>query len=269
MVVELGSGPLTIGVGEERVVAYPSGQHPFAHADDDDQLELEPHDRADGTDEDTLTEATDAAEVVVELVVEGSREAPEVARWVDGVDLSQALEDLIDPVGRRLLRRRPLRARPLASEHVAQHALRPRGQGRPRGERATLLELTREPLDKREELFGVVGHMPLVLRSGARVGIGLQRVGAVAGVGRKPVQPIAPLVKAFHDARLARHALPSRRGNHRPAFAAHRAGREQFENRTGGGSGERAAPAGVGACDRPPARQGVGRPHRSTESTPR
>ena len=134
MVIKLRSRSLTIGVGKERVVAHPSGQHPFTHTDDDDQFELEPHDGADGTDENALAEPTDAAEIVVELIVEGACEAWEVAGRVDSVDLPEALEDLIDPVSRRLLRRRPLRAGPLGAEHVAQDCPSPRRQCGPRRE---------------------------------------------------------------------------------------------------------------------------------------
>ena len=93
-------GPGTLVVGQERVVADRGGERALCQAEHHDQVEIEADAHLHGADEHAVAEPADATEVVLELELERAVEHLERHRALDGVEGTEAVQGLVDPLGR-------------------------------------------------------------------------------------------------------------------------------------------------------------------------
>ena len=121
-----GAGPLV--VGQEGVVADGGGERALGQAEDHDEVEVEADAHLDRADEHAVAEATDAAEVLLELELERAVEHLEGDGLLDRVEGTEPVQRLVDALGRLALGRssQPLAAG-CAAEEAAEPALGPVG----------------------------------------------------------------------------------------------------------------------------------------------
>jgi hypothetical protein len=219
--VELTTRARPLVVGEQGVVADRCRVAALHHAQHGDEVEVEPDAHADEADGDALAEAAGPAEIGLELGHQGAAEHVEADRALDGVEVGEAAQRALDPLGGRTLAVGPagpdLGAAQVALEHVA----RPAGAGAPACRGHGNLQGVDQVEHERAQRGGL---LPVVLHLGGqrRWDVGVVPHGGGDGpvLGREVGEPFVPMGAPGHDAGGPRQPLP-RPDRQRPTALDH------------------------------------------------
>ena len=220
-----GAGPLV--VGQEGVVADDRGERALGESEDHHEIEVEADPHLDRADEHTIPEATDAAEVLLELELERAVEHLEGDGLLHRVERTEPVQRLVDALGRSVLDGIPSLAAGAATEEPDEPPLGPVGVVAPG---PGLRGLGREVVDHLQhepaQIASPVGLLALSLGHPlGEVVVELGLVGSLVaqqGVLAEAQIPVAP---ARDDGGLAGQPIPA--GGGREAAVAEDRGRRQ------------------------------------------
>ncbi len=220
-----GAGPLV--VGQEGVVADDRGERALGESEDHHEIEVEADPHLDRADEHTIPEATNAAEVLLELELERAVEHLEGDGVLHRVESTEPVQRLVDALGRSVLDGIPSLAAGAATEEPDEPPLGPVGVVAPG---PGLRGLGREVVDHLQhepaQIASPVGLLALSLGHPlGEVVVELGLVGSLVaqqGVLAEAQIPVAP---ARDDGGLAGQPIPA--GGGRQAALAQDRGRRQ------------------------------------------